>query len=80
VILQSFRSGATEFLRQPLVESEIASVFAKIELSAVRPEDSHLGRVIAVYASKGWGLNRSIRFTTLSAIMTSWTISCLPVT
>ncbi len=52
VILQSFRSGATEFLRQPLVESEIASVFAKIEQTVIRPEESH-GRVIAVYASKG---------------------------
>lgn len=53
VILQSFRSGATEFLRQPLVESEISSVFAKIEQTAIRPEESHLGKVIAVYASKG---------------------------
>jgi pilus assembly protein CpaE len=53
IILQSFRSGAMEFLRQPLVESEIASVFAKIELTATHPEESHLGRVIAVYASKG---------------------------
>jgi len=52
VILQSFRSGATEFLRQPLVESEIAAVFAKIEQTVTRPEESH-GRVIAVYASKG---------------------------
>jgi pilus assembly protein CpaE len=52
VILQSFRSGAMEFLRQPLVESEIAAVFAKIEQTATRPEESH-GRVIAVYASKG---------------------------
>ncbi len=52
VILQSFRSGATEFLRQPLVEAEIASVFAKIEQTVVRPEESH-GRVVAVYASKG---------------------------
>jgi pilus assembly protein CpaE len=42
-----------EFLRQPLVESEIASVFAKIELTVTHPEESHLGRVIAVYASKG---------------------------
>jgi pilus assembly protein CpaE len=39
-------------LRQPLVESEIASVFAKIEQTVTRPEESH-GRVIAVYASKG---------------------------
>jgi pilus assembly protein CpaE len=53
VILKSFRSGATEFLRQPLVESEIASVFAKIEQAVVRPEESHLGRVIALYSSKG---------------------------
>ena len=52
VILQSFRSGAMEFLRQPLVESEIASVFAKIEQTVTKPEESH-GRVIAVYASKG---------------------------
>ena len=52
VILQSFRSGATEFLRQPLVEAEIASVFAKIEQTVTKPEESH-GRVIAVYASKG---------------------------
>jgi pilus assembly protein CpaE len=52
VILQSFRSGATEFLRMPLVESEIAAVFAKIEQTVVKPEESR-GRVIAVYASKG---------------------------
>ena len=52
VILQSFRSGAMEFLRLPLVETEIASVFAKIEQTATKPEESH-GRVIAVYASKG---------------------------
>lgn len=52
VILQSFRSGAMEFLRQPLVESEVASVFNKIEQSLMRPEDTR-GRVIAVYASKG---------------------------
>jgi pilus assembly protein CpaE len=52
VILQSFRSGATEFLRLPLLESEIASVFAKIEQTVSKPEESH-GRVIAVYASKG---------------------------
>ncbi len=53
VILQSFRSGAKEFLRQPLVESEIAAVFSKIEQTVTRPEESHHGRVIAVYASKG---------------------------
>ena len=52
VILQSFRSGAMEFLRQPLVESEVAAVFSKIEQTVVKPEESH-GRVIAVYASKG---------------------------
>ena len=53
IILQSFRSGATEFLRQPLVESEIASVFAKIEQTTTRPEEAQHGRVIAVFASKG---------------------------
>lgn len=54
VILQSFRSGATEFLRQPLAEEEISAVFAKIELTSLRPaEGSNLGRVVAVYASKG---------------------------
>jgi pilus assembly protein CpaE len=53
VILQSFRSGAMEFLRLPLVETEVASVFAKIEQAvSTRPEETH-GRVIAVYASKG---------------------------
>ena len=53
VILQSFRSGAMEFLRQPLVESEIAAVFTKIEQNFQRPEEGHTGHVIAVYASKG---------------------------
>ncbi|HKX26521.1 MAG TPA: AAA family ATPase [Blastocatellia bacterium] len=53
VILQSFRSGAMEFLKQPMVESEIAAVFAKIEQASARPEESPYGRVIAVYASKG---------------------------
>ena len=52
VILQSFRSGAMEFLRQPLVDSEVASVFSKIEQAAVRPEELQ-GRVISIYASKG---------------------------
>jgi pilus assembly protein CpaE len=52
VILQSFRSGAMEFLRQPLVDSEVAAIFSKIEQIAVKPEDLH-GRVVAVYASKG---------------------------
>ncbi len=53
IILQSFRSGAMEFLRQPLVESEIASVFAKIEQTVAHPEEAEHGRVIAIYASKG---------------------------
>jgi pilus assembly protein CpaE len=53
IILQSFRSGAMEFLRQPLVDSEIASVFAKIEQTATHPEESEHGRVVAIYASKG---------------------------
>ncbi|MGH9845149.1 MAG: AAA family ATPase [Blastocatellia bacterium] len=52
VILLSFRSGAMEFLRQPLVDSEVASVFSKIEQTSVRPEEVH-GRVVAIYASKG---------------------------
>ena len=52
IILQSFRSGATEFLRQPLVESDVATVFAKVEQTIVKPEEAH-GRVITVYASKG---------------------------
>ncbi len=54
IILQSFRSGATEFLRQPLTESEINEVFAKIEQARVRlAEETQQGRVIAVYSSKG---------------------------
>ncbi|HZS06380.1 MAG TPA: AAA family ATPase [Blastocatellia bacterium] len=56
VILQSFRSGATEFLRQPLTEEEINAVFARIEHARVRSMDTaHLGRVVAVYSSKGGG-------------------------
>ncbi|MFN0121014.1 MAG: CpaE family protein [Blastocatellia bacterium] len=56
VILQSFRSGATEFLRQPLTEEEINAVFARIEQARVRSsEPGHLGRVIAVFSSKGGG-------------------------
>jgi pilus assembly protein CpaE len=52
IILQSFRSGAMEFLRLPLVEAEVTAVFSKIEQSMFKPEE-HRGRVIAVYASKG---------------------------
>ena len=56
IILQSYRSGATDFLRQPLTDEEINSVFARIEQARVRPSDAtHLGRVIAVYSSKGGG-------------------------
>jgi len=55
IILQSFRSGATEFLRQPLAEDEISTVFAKIEQNRLQQqvEEAHFGRVVAVYASKG---------------------------
>lgn len=54
IILQSVRSGATDFLRQPLTESEVNEVFAKIEQARLRSsEDSQQGRVIAVYSSKG---------------------------
>ncbi len=56
IILQSFRSGAIEFLRQPMTEAEISAVFAKLEQIRARPaEEGHQGRVIAVYASKGGG-------------------------
>lgn len=56
VILQSIRSGAIEYLRQPLTEEEINAVFAHIEKKRVRSADAaHLGRVIAVYSSKGGG-------------------------
>jgi pilus assembly protein CpaE len=53
VILQSFRSGAMEFLRQPFAENELAAVFAKIEQQFARAEAEHHGRVVAVFASKG---------------------------
>ena len=54
VILQSFRSGATEFLRQPLTETEINEVFTKLEQARQRSaEETQQGRVIAVYSSKG---------------------------
>ncbi len=54
VILQSFRMGATEFLRLPLSDREISEVFTKIEQTRVRVgEEDQKGRVIAVYSSKG---------------------------
>lgn len=54
VIVQSVRSGAIDYLRQPLTEEEINAVFARIEQARVRNTDAaHLGRVIAVYSSKG---------------------------
>ncbi len=54
VILQSFRMGATEFLRLPLNDMEISEVFTKIEQTKVRTsEEDQKGRVIAVYSSKG---------------------------
>lgn len=56
VILQSFRCGATEFLRQPLTEEEINAVFHRIEQARIRPaETTNLGRVVAVFSSKGGG-------------------------
>ncbi len=54
IILQSFRSGANEFLHQPLDEIEINKVFTKLEQARLRvTEDGQQGRVIAVYSSKG---------------------------
>ena len=54
VILESFRMGATEFLRLPLNDLEISKVFTKIEQTKVRAsDDDQKGRVIAVYSSKG---------------------------
>lgn len=56
VIVQSVRSGAIDYLRQPLTEEEINAVFARIEQARVRNTDAaHLGRVIAVFSSKGGG-------------------------
>jgi len=52
VILQSFRSGASEFLRQPFAEPEVEKVFEKL-IDKRPPDRPHQGRVIAVYASKG---------------------------
>jgi pilus assembly protein CpaE len=54
IILQSVRSGAADFLRQPLAETEINEVFAKLEQARQRTaEETQQGRVIAVYSSKG---------------------------
>lgn len=54
VILQSFRSGAFEFLRQPFAEAEVENVFEKlISSGSAPPTKAPQGRVIAVYASKG---------------------------
>ncbi len=54
VILQAFRSGAREFLRQPLNETEAAAVFTKIAQTRLASTgELHLSRVVAVYSSKG---------------------------
>lgn len=55
VILQSFRSGALEFLRQPFEASEIAKVIEKIlqVIDGGGDEGPTVGQVVAVYASKG---------------------------
>lgn len=54
IILQSFRSGAVEFLRQPLNETEINEVFVKLEQTKLRhADDTQQGHVMAVYSSKG---------------------------
>lgn len=54
IILQSFRSGANEFLRLPLSDEELHEVFTKIEQHRFRETDeSQQGRVLAVYSSKG---------------------------
>jgi pilus assembly protein CpaE len=54
VILQSFRAGAMEFLRQPFADTELSAVFAKIEQQvAQQTSEEHQGRVIAVFSSKG---------------------------
>lgn len=52
VILQSFRSGAFEFLRQPFAEVEVSKVFEKLG-SKPAVNEPQQGRVMAVYASKG---------------------------
>ncbi|HYE74152.1 MAG TPA: AAA family ATPase [Blastocatellia bacterium] len=54
VILQSFRAGAAEFLRLPLTDEEIEAVFTKLHQTRLRTADeSHQGRIIAVFSSKG---------------------------
>ena len=45
--------GALEFLQQPLLLEELAAAFAKVEARGAEPALPRLGKVIAVYASKG---------------------------
>ncbi len=54
VIVKSYRSGATDFLAQPLKPEEVEEVLAKIEtLQGQNESHSQTGRVIAVYSSRG---------------------------
>lgn len=53
VILKTLRAGALEFLSLPLMLEELTVVFSKLEQQFQRPVEKTLGKVIAVYASKG---------------------------
>ncbi|MCS6803547.1 MAG: AAA family ATPase [Acidobacteriota bacterium] len=54
VIVKSYRSGATDFLPQPLKLEEIEEVLTKIDAMRSRSESEVLtGRVFAIYSSRG---------------------------
>lgn len=53
VIVKSYRSGATDFLPQPLKIEEIEEVLAKIDAMRGQNEETLTGRVFAVYSSRG---------------------------
>jgi pilus assembly protein CpaE len=54
VIVKTYRSGATDFLPQPLKTEEIEEVLAKIDTMRGESEsETNTGRVFAVYSSRG---------------------------
>jgi pilus assembly protein CpaE len=69
LILESLRSGAIDFLRQPFDTGEVAKVFERVEREVHRPEESTLGRVVAVYSSKG-GCGTTFLAANLAATLT----------
>ena len=82
MILESLRAGACEFLRLPIIADELSIVLERIELFSAGVEvfsagkeksPKKLGRVIAVYASKG-GCGASFIAANLAATVVAPTV------